>query len=524
MINVVAHSSYLRACLNPSRTLKKTMLSARSPFHSAVGAVAIPKLSDPSLLRHRAFVNNEWVTGNTSDVFAVHDPATSKEIGLLPDMGTQETKDAIKHASNAFQTWSRTTGKTRHDLLKKWYDAVMENQEDLATILTWENGKTIGEARGEIAYGATFFEWFAEEAVRTYGTVIPSHMPSQRFVTIKQPVGVVGIVTPWNFPNAMITRKVGAALAAGCTVVIKPGAETPYSALALCELAQRVGIPAGVVNVVTTHKHVADVGKELCLNPTIKKISFTGSTQVGKLLMSQASSTMKKVSMELGGNAAFIVFDDADIEAAVEGALASKYRGTGQTCVCANRIYVQKGVYDKFAHRLAEKVREFKVGHGFSIETTHGPMINEKATEKVKHHIQDALSKGAKLLVGGKHLGGSFFEPTVLTGMTKDMAVSDEETFGPIAALYEFNTEEDVINAANDTPFGLAGYFFSRDIGRVWRVAEKLETGMVGVNTGIISNCYAPFGGVKESGVGREGSLHGIDDYMNIKYINMGGI
>ncbi|KAF7722250.1 succinate semialdehyde dehydrogenase NADP+ linked [Apophysomyces ossiformis] len=489
---------------------------------SLVTSAPIPKLSDPDLFRQQAFIDNEWQSSEKT--FTVYDPASNQTIGTVPDMGVQETKQAIQAASKAFKTWSRTTGKERHDLLKRWYEAVLNHKEDLATLLTWENGKTITEARGEIVYGASFFEWFAEEAVRTYGTVIPSHIPNQRFVTIKQPVGVVGIITPWNFPNAMITRKVGAALAAGCTVVIKPGAETPYSALALCELAKRVGIPAGVVNVVTTDTQVADVGKELCTNPTVKKISFTGSTAVGKLLMSQSASTMKKLSMELGGNAPFIVFDDADIDAAVEGALASKYRGTGQTCVCANRIYVQKGVYAEFATRLANKVREFQVGHGFHEKTTHGPLINSKAVEKVQRHIDDAVKYGAKIIVGGNHLGGSFFEPTVLTGMTKDMAISDEETFGPVAGLFEFSTEDEVVEMANNTPFGLAGYFYSRDIGRIWRVAERLESGMVGVNSGIISNCYAPFGGIKESGMGREGSMFGIDDYMNIKYINMGGI
>ncbi|KAG0767448.1 hypothetical protein G6F57_004532 [Rhizopus arrhizus] len=491
---------------------------------SIITTTDVPKLKDPSLLKHAAFINNEWTNKNTNEKFSVLDPATDKEIGQLPDLGAQETKEAIQVAAEAFKSWSTTTGKERHDLLLKWYRLIMDNQEDLATILTWENGKTLTEAKGEVAYGASFFEWFAEEAVRTYGTVIPSHIPHQRFITIKQPVGVVGIITPWNFPIAMITRKVGAALAAGCTCVIKPGAETPYSALALCELAQRVGIPAGVVNVVTTHKNVAEVGKELCTNSTVRKISFTGSTAVGKLLMSQSSSTMKKVSMELGGNAAFIVFDDADIQAAVDAIIACKFRGTGQTCVSANRIYVQKGIYKELSNALSQKVSQFKVGHGFHTDTTHGPLINEKSVEKVKNHVEDAVSKGAEVLTGGKHLGGSFFEPTVLGGMKKNMVIHAEETFGPVAALFEFDSEDEVISLANDTSFGLASYFFSRDVGRCWRVAERLESGMVGVNTGIISNCYAPFGGVKESGLGREGSQFGIDDYTHIKYINMGGI
>ncbi|KAI8098737.1 Aldehyde/histidinol dehydrogenase [Halteromyces radiatus] len=489
---------------------------------SIVTSVTVPKLSDPSLFRQEAFINNNWVS--KTETFAVEDPATGEQIGTVPDMGIEETRQAIDVAADSFKNWSRTTGKERHDLLKKWYDAIMANQEDLATILTWENGKTLTEARGEIAYGASFYEWFAEEAVRMYGTTIPSPMPGQRYLTIKQPVGPVGIILPFNFPTAMLTRKVGAALAAGCTVVIKPGAEVPYSALALCELAKRVGIPAGVINVITSEKHVADVGKELCTNPAIKKISFTGSTAVGKLLMSQSAGTMKKLSMELGGNAPFIVFDDADLDAAVDGALASKFRGTGQTCVCANRIYVQRGIYNQFAEKLAAKVGQFKVGHGFDPKTTHGPLINSRAVEKVQRHLDDAVQKGAKVIVGGNALGGNFFEPTVVTGMTNDMTIANEETFGPIAGLFAFDTEEEIIQRANNTPFGLAAYFYSRDVGRVWRVSEQLETGMVGANSGIISSCYAPFGGVKESGLGREGSLHGIDDYVHIKYINMGGI
>ncbi|KAI8576470.1 hypothetical protein K450DRAFT_256887 [Umbelopsis ramanniana AG] len=455
---------------------------------------------------------------------SVIDPATGEEIGKVPDMGVEDAKEAIDIASASFKTWSRTTAKERHDLMKKWYDAMMANQEDLATILTWENGKSLAESRGEIIYGSSFIEWFAEEAVRSYGAVIPNNVASQRYITIKQPVGVVGIITPWNFPNAMITRKVGAALAAGCTVVIKPGAETPFSALALCELAERVGIPAGVINIVTTDAHVKDIGTELTTNPIIKKISFTGSTAVGKLLMKQSSDTMKKISMELGGNAPFIVFDDADVDAAVEGAIASKFRGTGQTCVCANRMYVQKGIYPEFASRLAEKVAQFRIGHGFDKETNFGPLINHAAVKKVTTLVDDAVSKGGELLVGGKHAGGNFYEPTVISGMTKEMRIATEEIFGPVAGLFEFETEDEVIELANNTQFGLAGYFFSRDVGRVWRVAEKLEVGIVGANSGIVSNCYTPFGGVKESGMGREGSLYGISDYQNIKYINMGGI
>ncbi|KAI8063243.1 Aldehyde/histidinol dehydrogenase [Gongronella butleri] len=520
MLKSALQTTYLRACLNSHRpVLVKSWKMASQSF---VSVAAPPQLADPNLFRQEAFVNNEWVS--KSETFGVQDPASGAEIGRVPEMTAEDTRVAIDAASTAFQSWSKTTGKQRHDLLKKWYDAIMANQEDLAKILTWENGKTLAEARGEIAYGASFYEWFAEEAVRTYGTTIPSPMPGQRYVTIKQPVGPVGIILPFNFPNAMLTRKVGAALAAGCTVVIKPGPEVPYSALALCELAKRVGIPAGVVNIVTTLDHAPEIGKELCTNPAIKKISFTGSTAVGKLLVQQSAGTMKKVSMELGGNAPFIVFDDADLDAAVDGALASKFRGTGQTCVCANRIYVQRGVYDAFAEKLAAKVKQFKVGHGFDPEVTHGPLINDRAVAKVQRHLDDAVSKGGKIVAGGKALGGNFFEPTVVTGMTNDMQIATEETFGPIAGLFAFDTEEEIIERANNTPFGLAAYFFSRDVGRVWRVSEQLEAGMVGANSGIISSCYAPFGGVKESGLGREGSHLGIDDYMQVKYINMGGI
>ncbi|KAI7866914.1 Aldehyde/histidinol dehydrogenase [Mucor mucedo] len=523
MLKSALQNTYIKSCLNTCRapTVRKFAMSVPTA-RTIVTSVTIPKLKDQSLFKELAFINNEWTNKNITDTFVIHDPATDKEIGHLPDMGAKETKEAIDVAAEAFKSWSQTTGKVRHDLLLKWYQAMMENQDDLATILTWENGKTFPEAKGEIAYAASFYEWFAEEAVRTYGTVIPSHMPNQRFLTIKQPVGVVGIITPWNFPAAMITRKVGAALAAGCTVVIKPGAETPYSALALCELAKRVGIPAGVVNVVPTHKHVSDVGKELCTNPIVKKISFTGSTAVGKLLMSQSAGTMKKISMELGGNASFIVFDDADITSAIDNIVACKFRGTGQTCVSANRIYVQKNVYKEFSTRLAEKVNKFQVGHGFDSDTTHGPLINMKGIEKVQRHVEDAVSKGAEILAGGKHLGGSFFEPTVLGKMSTDMEIHTEETFGPVAAIFEFETEDEVVDLANHTPFGLASYFFSRDVGRCWKVAERLETGMVGVNTGIISSCYTPFGGVKESGLGREGSYLGVDDYVNVKYISMG--
>ncbi|KAI7872089.1 Aldehyde/histidinol dehydrogenase [Spinellus fusiger] len=439
----------------------------------------ISKLSDPELFRQKAFINNEWV--GSDDTFDVYDPATNQVIGSVPDLGVTETKEAIIHASNAFKTWSRTTAKVRHDLLKKWSDAIMTHQQDIATLLTWENGKLEKEARGEVAYGATLIEWYAEEAIRAYSQVIPSFASDQRSITIKQPVGVSGIITPWNFPINMITIKVSTALAAGCTVVIKPAAETPYSALALCELAKRVGIPAGVINMVTTDKHVSEVGKELCTNPTVRNISFTGSTQVGKLLTAQSSSTMKRVSMELGGNAPFIVFDDADIDAAVQHLIFMKFRCMGQICVSPNRVYVQKNIYDEFVRRLEENVRGFKVGSGFDKSSTHGPMINEKAVKKVKGLVDDALEK-------------------------------------------ELLSLRRVIELANDTPFGLAGYFYSRDIGRVWRVAEALETGMVGVNSVSIGSTSTPFGGVKESGIGREGGSYGLDEYLNIKYISMGGI
>ncbi|THG95878.1 hypothetical protein EW026_g5849 [Hermanssonia centrifuga] len=428
-------------------------------------------------------------------------------------MGLSETKEAIDAASKAFKTWSRTTAKERHDLLMKFYALMKEHDDDLSRLI------------GENAYSASFLEWFAEEAVRTYGEVIPSPFSNTRNVVIKQPIGVVSILTPWNFPSAMITRKLGAALAAGCTAVIKPPSETPFSCLALVELANRAGIPPGVINVVTTHGNIADVGRELCENPIVKKVSFTGSTPVAKMLYKYAAGTMKKMSIEAGGNAPFIVFDDADIGAAVEGALACKFRGSGQTCVCANRIYVHSSIYAEFASRLAEKVAAFKVGDGFEKSTTHGPLIHERAVEKVQKHVDDAVSRGAQLVHGGKRLdgAGSFFAPTILADVPADALVCQEETFGPLAALTKFETEEEVIKLANDTPVGLAGYFYSRDVGRVWRVAEALEVGMVGTNTGAISQAVIPFGGVKESGLGREGS-HGIEEYMNTKYIAFGGL
>ncbi|KAI7866338.1 aldehyde dehydrogenase domain-containing protein [Spinellus fusiger] len=482
----------------------------------------IPKLSDPELFRQKAFINNEWV--GSDDTFDVYDPATNQVIGSVPDLGVTETKEAIIHAANAFKTWSRTTAKVRHDLLKKWSDAITTHQQDIITLLIWENGKREHEAMFEVTHTAALIEWFAEESIRAYSQVIPSFASDQRSITIKQPVGVSGIITPWNFPTTMIAIKVSAALAAGCTVVIKPAAETPYSVLALCELAKRVGIPAGVINTVTTDKHVSEVGEELCTNRTVRNISFTGSTRVGKLLVEQSSSTMKRVSMELGGNAPFIVFDDADIDAAVQHLTFMKFLSMGQGCVCPNRVYLQKNIYDEFVRKFEENVRGFKLGSGFDKSSTHGPMINEKAAKKVKGLVDDALEKGATALVGGKHLGGSFFEPTILTGMTANMRIAKEEIFGPVAALFEFSTEEEVIELANDTNYGLAGYFYSRDIGRVWRVAEALETGVVGVNTVNIASTSMPFGGVKESGIGREGGTYGLDEYLEIKYISMAGI
>ncbi|KAI0787112.1 succinic semialdehyde dehydrogenase [Irpex lacteus] len=473
-------------------------------------------LKDASLIHSQGFIDGKWVDAKEGGKFTVTNPSTAEELGSIPDMGLEETKEAIAAASKAFKSWSKKTAKERHDLLMKFYALMKEHEEDLARLITLENGKPLKEAKGEQTYSASFIEWFAEEAVRTYGEVIPCPLPGTRNVSI---------LTPWNFPSAMITRKLGAALAAGCTAVIKPPAETPYTSLALAELATRAGIPPGVINIVTTNVNIADVGRELCENVAIKKVSFTGSTNVAKLLYKYAAGTMKKVSIEAGGNAPFIVFDDADIDAAVEGALACKFRGSGQTCVCANRIYVQSSIYAEFASRLAEKVAAFKVGDGFDEQTTHGPLIHERAVEKVQTHVDDAVKRGAQLLHGGKRLDGkgSFFAPTILADVPTDALVSQEETFGPLAALTKFETEEEVIKLANNTPVGLAGYFYSRDVGRVWRVAEALEVGMVGTNTGAISQAVIPFGGVKESGLGREGS-HGIEEYMNIKYIAFGGL
>jgi succinate-semialdehyde dehydrogenase / glutarate-semialdehyde dehydrogenase len=487
------------------------------------GLPAFP-LKDPKLFREQCYLDGAWTGADSSRTFPVVNPATGQTLGVVPDMGAAETRRAIEAAERAWPAWREKPAKERAVILRRWFDLMMACQEDLAQILTAEQGKPLAEARGEIAYGASFIEWFAEEAKRAYGEVIPSPWTDKRAVVIKQPVGVAALITPWNFPNAMITRKAGPALAAGCTVVLKPAEQTPFSALAMAELAERAGVPKGVLNIITGDAPA--IGAELCANPRVRKLSFTGSTEVGRILMRQSADTIKKLSLELGGNAPFIVFDDADLDAAVEGAIASKYRNAGQTCVCANRIYVQDGVYDAFAGKLAEKVKAFKVGPGTESGVVIGPLIDQQGLEKVQKHVADALSKGAKTQVGGKahERGGLFFQPTVLTGVTPDMIVSFEETFGPVAPLIRFKSEEEAIRLANNTEFGLAGYFYSRDIGRIWRVAERMETGIVGVNAGIISTEVAPFGGVKQSGLGREGSRHGLEEFMEVKYVLMGGI
>ncbi|MCH9808054.1 MAG: NAD-dependent succinate-semialdehyde dehydrogenase [Alphaproteobacteria bacterium] len=474
------------------------------------------------LLKTQAYIDGAWVGTGVTPVI---DKATGEEIAKVPDMGAEETKSAIDAADRAFQTWSKTTAKERAQVLRRWYDLIVENTDELALILSCEQGKPLTEAKGEIGYGAGFVEFFAEQAKRVYGETIPTFKPDARIVVVKQPVGVVAAITPWNFPNAMITRKVAPALAAGCTAVVKPAEDTPLSALALAELAHQAGIPAGVFNVVTTSDPVP-VGAELTANEKVRVVTFTGSTEVGRILMRQSAETIKKVSLELGGNAPFIVFDDADLDKAVEGAMASKYRNAGQTCVCANRIYVQEAVYDQFAAKLVSATKSLKAGPGRNDGVTLGPLINSDGLAKVKEHVRDALQKGAKAITGGKvhELGGNFYEPTVLTGVTKDMLVAREETFGPVAPLFRFSDEDDVIRQANDTPFGLAAYFYARDIGRVWRVAEALEFGMVGVNEGIMSSELAPFGGVKQSGLGREGSHHGIEEFLEQKYVLMGGL
>ena len=481
-------------------------------------------LKDKSLFRQQCYVGGQWIDADDQGVIPVTNPADGSKLGTVPKLGPAEVRHAVEAAEKAFPTWRAKTARERSTILKRWFDLCMQNQEDLATILTLEQGKALAEARGEIAYGSAFIEWFAEEARRVYGDVIPANSGDRRIVVLKQPVGVVATITPWNFPNAMITRKVGAALAAGCTVVAKPATDTPYSALALAELAERAGVPKGAFNVVTGSSSV--VGGELTSNPTVRKLSFTGSTEVGRVLLAQCAATIKKVSMELGGNAPFIVFDDADLDQAVLGVMASKFRNAGQTCVCANRIFIQNGVYDVFTEKLKKAVSALVVGNGLEKGVTTGPLINEAAVEKVIEHIEDATKLGAKISLGGKRhaLGGTYFEPTILTDVPSTAKLAQEETFGPVAPLIRFSSTEEVIAQANATEFGLASYFYTRDIARVWRVAEALEYGMVGINEGIISTEVAPFGGVKQSGIGREGSKYGIEDYLETKYLCLGGI
>jgi succinate-semialdehyde dehydrogenase / glutarate-semialdehyde dehydrogenase len=481
-------------------------------------------LNDPGLFRQADYVNGEWIAARSGVTIDVDNPASGEIIGTVPKLGAAETREAIEAADRALPAWREKTAKERAAVLRRWYDLMIENQEDLACLMTIEQGKPLVESRGEVVYAAGFLEWFGEEAKRVYGDTIPGHQPDKRIVVIKQPIGVVACITPWNFPLAMITRKAGPAIACGCTVVLKPASQTPFSALALAELGERAGIPKGVFNVVTGN--ASEIGGELTASPIVRKLSFTGSTAVGKLLMQQCAATVKRVSLELGGNAPFIVFDDADLDAAVDGAIASKYRNTGQACVCVNRIYVQDGVYDVFAAKLAEAVKKLKPAPGLEPGATQGPLIDDRAVAKVEEHIEDALAKGARVMVGGgRHaLGGRFFEPTVLADVTQAMIVSREETFGPVASLFRFQTEEHAVALANDTEFGLAAYFYGRDIARVWRVAEALESGMIGINTGLISTEVAPFGGVKESGLGREGSKYGIEEFLEVKYLCLGGI
>jgi succinate-semialdehyde dehydrogenase / glutarate-semialdehyde dehydrogenase len=486
--------------------------------------LAMPQLKDPSLLRQQCYVDGAWIGADSGKTINVTNPANGAVIGTIPNMGAAETRRAIEAADAALPAWRGKLAKERAAILRRWFDLMVQHTDDLAAIMTAEQGKPLAEAKGEIAYAAGFMEWFSEEAKRVYGDTIPTYAADKRIVVIKQPVGVCAAITPWNFPSAMITRKAGPALAAGCTMVLKPATATPCSALALAVLAERAGVPKGVFSVVTGS--AGAIGGEMTGHPAVRKLTFTGSTEIGKLLMQQCAGTVKKVSLELGGNAPFIVFDDADLDAAAEGAIASKYRNAGQTCVCANRLLVQDKVYDAFAAKLAEKVKSLKVGDGFEAGVNQGPLIDDAAVAKVEEHIQDAVAKGAKIVAGGRRhaLGGTYFEPTILANVTTDMKVTKEETFGPVAPLYRFRDEAEAIRMANDTEFGLASYFYSRDLGRVWRVSEALEYGMVGINTGLISTEVAPFGGVKESGLGREGSMYGIDEYVEIKYLSMGGL
>jgi len=481
------------------------------------------KLHDPLLFRQACYIDGRWV-GADLETIPVDNPATGEVIGSVPNMGVAETRRAIDAAADAFVIWRARTAKERAGVLRRWFDLMTTNREDLAYLMTIEQGKPLAESMAEVAYAASFLEWFGEEAKRVYGDTIPGHHPDKRIVVLKEPIGVAACITPWNFPLAMITRKVGPALAAGCTVVLKPAEQTPFSALALAELGERAGIPRGVFNVITGAPE--EIGAELTSNPKVRKLSFTGSTEVGKLLMSQCAGTIKKLSLELGGNAPFIIFDDADLVAAVDGAIASKYRNTGQTCVCTNRFLIQDGIYDTFAERLSTAVRKLTVAPGLEPGAMQGPLIDDRAVGKVEEHIRDATSKGATVLLGGKRhaRGGRFFEPTILSGVTSSMEISREETFGPVAPLFRFKTEQQAIALANDTQYGLAAYFYGRDMARIWRVAEALEYGMVGINTGLISTEVAPFGGMKQSGLGREGSKYGIEEYLETKYLCFGGI
>jgi succinate-semialdehyde dehydrogenase/glutarate-semialdehyde dehydrogenase len=487
--------------------------------------IGLPPLADAALLHNQAYLNGAWIDADKT--FAVHNPANGALIGHVPNLGAEQAQAAISAAAAALPAWSAKTGKERAAVLRKWFDLMIAHTDDLAALMTAEQGKPLAEAKGEVVYGASFVEWFAEEAKRVSGDVMASTWSDKRMVVLKQPIGVCASITPWNFPIAMITRKVAPAIAAGCTIVIKPAEQTPLSALAMAELAHRAGFPAGVVNVLTADADRSiEVGKVLCSSPTVRHLSFTGSTPVGRILMQQCAPTVKKLALELGGHAPFIVFDDADLDAAVDGAVQSKYRNAGQTCVCTNRFYVHESIYDQFVEKLAARASKIKVGSGFEAGVSQGPMIDAQAVAKVEEHVADAKAKGAVVVTGGKRsaLGGLFYEPTVLSNISTDMQIMREETFGPVAAIIKFKTEEEVVAAANDTDFGLASYFYSRDIGRVWRVSEKLEYGMVGINTGLISNEVAPFGGVKQSGLGREGSVYGMDEYLELKYLCMGGI
>ena len=482
------------------------------------------ELNNKSLFKEKCFVNGLWVDGQNDKIIEVNNPATMEIIGKVPNFTADETKSVIEHADNAFHSWKNTTAKERSIILKKWSDLIVDNVDDLAKIMTIEQGKPIAEAKGEILMGASYIEFYAEEAKRVYGDIIPDPRPGKRIVIIKQPVGVVGAITPWNFPNSMITRKCAAALAVGCTTVVKPASQTPFSALAVGELAKEAGFPNGVFNIITGS--AKEIGMELTKNPKIKKISFTGSTEVGKILIEQSASTVKKVSMELGGHAPFIVFEDANIDEAVSGAMMSKFRNSGQTCICANRIFVHENIYNEFLQKFVQEVSKIKVGNGLETSTNSGPLIDQFSLKKVKDHVNDAVNSGAKIAIGGDvhQLGGNFYQPTVLSNVTTKAKITFEETFGPVAPIYKFKNDEEVINMANDTPFGLASYFYSRDIGRIWKVAEALEYGIVSVNTGLPTKAEIPFGGVKESGLGREGSKYGLEDYLEIKYISMAGI